>query len=101
MVCLDTPCASGRPSGFGRRSIALEMYARQANDTELERQVRAIRVRAERACGEMLREREMAKGAREPGTNRGVTRSGGSTASTTSPKTLAATPSTRCLSSLG
>jgi hypothetical protein len=74
------------------RAIAYEVYARQALDDTLERQAQLIRRRAERRCGELLREREKAKGARQPGTNRGRTRSNETTASdaTTTPvKTLA------------
>jgi hypothetical protein len=46
------------------KAMALELYAKQANDWESERQCREIRVRAERRCGELLSQREMAKGAR-------------------------------------
>jgi len=45
------------------KMLALETYARQANDTELERQVHDIRVRAERRAGELLRHTPKAKGA--------------------------------------
>jgi hypothetical protein len=39
------------------------------------------RLRAERKAGELLRGMEKAKGAREPGTDRGMTRSSDTTAS--------------------
>lgn len=52
------------------KAKALEMYARQANDHELERQVREIRIRAERACGELLRVAPKAKGSAQPGVGR-------------------------------
>jgi hypothetical protein len=45
-----------------REAAALEAYARQANDMELERQVHDIRVRAERRTGELLREMPKATG---------------------------------------
>jgi hypothetical protein len=41
-----------------------------------------IRLRAERKVGAIVRDMEKARGAREPGTNRGVTRSAAPTAST-------------------
>lgn len=47
-----------------RKAVALEMYARQANNRELERWVREIRVRAERRTGELLRVLPKASGAR-------------------------------------
>jgi hypothetical protein len=49
------------------KAEALATYARQANNAEAERQLREIRVRAERRCGELLAEREMARGAPGPG----------------------------------
>lgn len=71
---------------FRDKAIAIQAYAKEANDFDLERDAAIARVRAERKCGELLRETEKAKGAREPDTNRGSTRSTGATAS---PKTLA------------
>jgi len=47
------------------------MYAQQALNVEAERQACEIRLCAERRCGQLLREREKAKGVqlagREPG----------------------------------
>lgn len=48
------------------KAIALQLYARQAKDTALERQVRAIRVRAERRAGQLLKAIPRAKGGRRP-----------------------------------
>jgi len=45
------------------KAVALEAYAKQANNMEAERQCALIRVRAERKCGQMLRDTEKAKGA--------------------------------------
>ena len=39
-----------------RIAVALEAYAKQANNMEAERQCALIRVRAERKCGQMLRD---------------------------------------------
>ena len=44
------------------KARALELYAHQARNTEAERQACVIRLRAERRTGELLRDREMAKG---------------------------------------
>lgn len=44
------------------RALALEMYARQANDRNLERQVTDIRIRAEDKAGQLLAEMTKAKG---------------------------------------
>jgi hypothetical protein len=63
------------------KARAIEVYARQAKSTEAERQACEIRLRAERKVGQLLREREMARGAAEAGTNRGTTRSDHPTAS--------------------
>ena len=52
------------------KARAIEMYARQAQNTEAERQAIEIRLRAERKCGEILTGREMAKGAAQPGVGR-------------------------------
>ena len=65
------------------RAVALEHYARQAKNTEMVRQCAEIRVRAERKTGELLAQMNKAKGAREPGTNRGATLSEAPTASKT------------------
>jgi hypothetical protein len=43
------------------KAVAIEVYARQAKNVEAERQACEIRLRAERKCGELLREREKAK----------------------------------------
>jgi hypothetical protein len=48
------------------KSGALEMYARQANDRDLERKVRDIRIRAESKAGELLAVREMSPAGRPP-----------------------------------
>jgi hypothetical protein len=45
------------------KARALEVYAQQAMNTEAERQACEIRLRAERRCGQLLRQREKAKGA--------------------------------------
>jgi hypothetical protein len=63
------------------KALALEMYFKQAMNTEAERQACEIRLRGERKGGQLLKKLEKAKGAREPGTERG-TRSSPSTAST-------------------
>ena len=56
------------------KAVALALYARQANDTALERQVHDIRVRAERRTGELLRKMPKAAGARgQAGPGRGKT----------------------------
>jgi Replicase family len=57
--------------------------AAQARNTRAERQACEIRLRAERRVGQLLRQMEMAKEAREPGTSRGTTRSDHPTASAT------------------
>ena len=46
------------------KAVAIEAYARQANNFEMERQAAIIRVRAERRCGELLAEMDKAKGGR-------------------------------------
>jgi hypothetical protein len=65
------------------RAITLEHYSRLAHNVEAERQCCEIRLRAERKAGQLLAKREKAKGAREPGTNRGTTPSDGTRASKT------------------
>jgi hypothetical protein len=67
------------------KAVAFEAYARQAKNTEAERSACEIRLRAERRVGQLLAEMDKAKGAAEPGTNRGATRSHADTAS---PRTL-------------
>jgi hypothetical protein len=65
------------------RAAALEHYSRMAHHFEAERRCCEIRLRAERKAGILLRQMEKAKGAREPGSNRGMTRSDAATASKT------------------
>jgi hypothetical protein len=48
---------------FRDKALAIEAYAKQANDYDLEHDAAAARVRAERKCGELLRDMEKAKGA--------------------------------------
>jgi hypothetical protein len=45
------------------KAIAIEAYSRQARNTEAEWEACEIRLRAERKCGQLLAEREKAKGA--------------------------------------
>ena len=45
------------------KARALEIYHRQARNVEAETKACEIRLRAERRCGQLLAEREMAKGA--------------------------------------
>jgi len=47
---------------FRDKALAIEAYAKQANDLDLERDAAIARVRAERKCGELLSEMEKAKG---------------------------------------
>lgn len=61
---------------FRDKALAIEAYAKQANDYELERDAAVARVRAERRCGELLAEMDKAKGAR--GQLNGRDSSGGS-----------------------
>ncbi len=71
---------------FIDKAAAITEYARRANDFELEIKATRARVRAERKCGELLREQKMAVGARGSGSNqfKKVVRSKDKTA----PKTL-------------
>jgi hypothetical protein len=46
------------------KARAIEIYAAQARNKKAERQARAIRIRAERRAGQLLRETEKAKGGR-------------------------------------
>lgn len=50
---------------FRNKALAIEAYARQANDLDLERDAAIARVRAERKCGELLSETEKAKGGEQ------------------------------------
>lgn len=72
---------------FRDKALAIEAYAKQANDLELERDAAIARVRAERKCGELLSETEKAKGARGTGSNQYQTEVRSNDATT--PKTLA------------
>lgn len=67
------------------KAAALEIYAKQANDKRLLVMASEIKLRAERKAGELLIEMkqkdELAKGAIEPRTKRGTTRSIESTTS--------------------
>jgi N6-adenosine-specific RNA methylase IME4 len=56
------------------KAIAIAAYARQAKNKDLEADAFEIRKRAERRLGVMMEAQPKAKGAREPGTNRGTTR---------------------------
>ena len=47
---------------FRDKALAIEAYAKQANDMELEWDAARARVRAERKCGELLSQTEKAKG---------------------------------------
>ena len=49
---------------FRDKAFAVEAYAKQANDYELERDAAIARIRAERRCGELLAEMDKAKGVR-------------------------------------
>jgi hypothetical protein len=52
------------------KAMALEVYTRQALNVEAERQACEIRLRAERRPGQLLKQREKAKGAAQPGVGR-------------------------------
>jgi hypothetical protein len=52
------------------KALAIEMYARQANNTDAETQACEIRLRAERKAGQLLKEIEKAKGGRPSQTTR-------------------------------
>ncbi len=47
---------------FRDKAVALEAYAKQANDYELEHDAAIARVRSERKCGELLRDMDMNDG---------------------------------------
>src|SRR3954468_14003574 len=49
------------------KAMAIEVYLRQAKNTEAERRACEIRLRAERKADELLRQMEKAKGAPGPG----------------------------------
>ena len=53
------------------KALAIETYARQAKNTEAERQACEIKLRAERKAGRLLAEREKAKGIRLEGRSPG------------------------------
>lgn len=72
---------------FRDKALAIEAYAKQANDYELERDAAIARVRAERRCGELLAEMEKATGARGTGSNQYQQAEVRSSAAT-APKTL-------------
>jgi len=55
------------------KAKALEACARIAQNTDAERRAAEIRMRAERKAGQLLAATPKAKGAREPGTQRGTT----------------------------
>jgi len=63
---------------FRDKALAIEAYAKQANDFDLERDAAIARVRAERRCGQLLAETEKAKGAADgtagPGRGNAVAR---------------------------
>jgi|SRR3954453_3725052 hypothetical protein len=55
------------------KAMAMEVYLRQAKNTEAERRACEIRLRAERKAGELFAEREKAKGAAGNPGGRGAT----------------------------
>src|SRR3954454_552988 len=68
-----TLCAAPSPtptrpmrSSRSAKARAIEMHARQARNVEAERRACEIRLRAERCCGQILREMEKAKAGRPP-----------------------------------
>jgi hypothetical protein len=79
------------------KAAAIEVYAKQAHNVEAERQACEIRLRAERRCGQLLREREMAKGAQgnPGGQGAAIVRSHGETAQTLADLGLSKTQSSR------
>lgn len=66
------------------KAAAIQAYAKQANDYELERKAAHARVRAERRAGDLLKEQEKAKGTLKQGPTLPQ-----SSSSTTEPPTLA------------
>ena len=73
---------------FRDKALAIEAYAKQANDYELERDAAVARVRAERRCGELLAEMEKAKGVRMNGRDDSGEFRRSNDATTESPRTL-------------
>ena len=59
------------------QAIALEVYARQASNTEAEEKARKIRLRAERRVGELLKQMKKAKGGRPKANGGRPTKTGG------------------------
>lgn len=57
---------------FRDKAFAVEAYAKQANDYELERDAAIARIRAERRCGELLAEMEKARGGDRKSTSRRI-----------------------------
>jgi hypothetical protein len=74
---------------FRDKALAIEAYAKQANDHELERDAAIARVRAERRCGELLAEMEKAKGSARPGVGRAGNNAVAGCCKITQPRTLA------------
>ena len=52
---------------FRDKAVAIQAYAKQANDYDLERDAAIARVRAERKCGALLRDMAKAKGNQNTG----------------------------------
>jgi hypothetical protein len=69
-------------------AFAAEAYAKQANDYQLEHDAAAARVRAERRCGELLAQMELAKGTRGQLVGPGVIGGKDDRPPTDQPKTL-------------
>lgn len=57
------------------QAMAIQIYQRQARNIDAEKKACEIRLRAERRCGQLLKEREMAKGAQGSGSNQHEVRS--------------------------